>query len=379
MNVGIFTNSYKPLISGVVNAIDHIKNGLEAKNHKVYIFAPAYRGYRDQNGNIFRFRSLNLLSDVDFPLAIPYSRRLKRFITPISLQLIHTQHPFLLGISGAKLAKRLNIPLVYTFHTQYEQYAHYVPLRINANLIRKITRKLIGDYANRCHCIITPSASICDLLKSYKIKTRIEVIPNAVDLTSFSSLKSKTAEKQKNDSAKLLLYVGRIAKEKNLTFMLDAFRKIADIFPLINLMFVGGGPWEKEFQDEIQKRGLLNRVSLTGFVPYNEIPEYMAKSDLLLMTSTSEVKPLALLEGMASGLPIVAVDAPGANDTITSGHDGLLTPNSVESYTQILAGIIKDNDLRQKLSLRAQETAKQYSVENITDKLLNVYRSLLPH
>lgn len=379
MNIGIFTNSYKPIISGVVNAIDHIRNGMEAKQHKVYIFAPAYKGYRDHNGNVFRFRSVNVLSNVDFPLAIPYSRRIEKFLAPLSLELIHTQHPFLLGISGAKLAKRLKIPLVYTFHTQYEQYAHYIPFGVNANLVKKITRKLIRDYAANCQCIITPAGSIKELLKSYKITTRIEVIPNAVDLSAFSSPNPKSVLKKIGNHSPLLLYVGRIAKEKNLSFMLEAFYKISNSFPKAHLLFVGGGPWEKELKEEIRKSGLGGKTSITGYVPYSEIPNYMAAGDALLMTSTSEVKPLAILEAMASGLPIVAVDAPGANDTITNKVDGLLTPLSTTAYSQTLAQLISSPALRQKLSGGARNTANGYSVERITERLIEVYQSLLPH
>lgn len=361
----------------MVNAIDHLKNGLEEKDHKVYIFAPAYKGYKDANGDVFRFRSFELSSKLDFPFAVPYSRRVNRFLAPLTLELVHAQHPFLLGVYGARLAKRLNIPLVFTFHTQYEQYAHYIPLKVNTALIKGITRKLICNYANQCQCIIIPSPSIKDLLKSYGIKTRLEVVPNAVDLAAFSSNSISKTKKELNVEM-LLLYVGRIAKEKNLVFMLDAFMEVCSHFPKAYLLFVGGGPWEKELKEEIRKRGLGKKTSITGYVPYKEIPGYMASSDLLLMTSTSEVKPLVVLEAMAAGLPIVAVDAPGAGDTITSEYDGILTPLSVNAYSQALARLLADPDLRRKLSNGAKVTAIKYSVNEVTERLIEVYRSVLP-
>ena len=136
LKIGIFTDVYKPVVNGVVNAIDNLSQSLTELEHSVYIFAPEYSGYKDKTGNIFRFRSVNLFPGVNYPLGIPYSRRIFKIISSLELDIIHCHHPFLMGRVGMHFAKKFDIPLVATLHTQYENYNHYVPLS------RSLTKKV---------------------------------------------------------------------------------------------------------------------------------------------------------------------------------------------------------------------------------------------
>jgi len=373
MNIGIFTNAYKPIISGVVNSIDLIKSGLEARGHRVFIFAPRYKGYRDKEKDVHRFFSVNLTSRVDFPVAIPYSFRLFKLIPNLELDIIHTHHPFILGEVGANFAKKLKIPLVYTFHTQFEQYSHYIPF--NQDIVRKVTRFSVIKYAQKCNLIICPSTTILSLLDNYGITSPIEMIPNAIDLSSFyhpdpEPVRKKYGLKQ-ND--KLLVYVGRIGLEKNLGFMLKAFKKAKESVPDVKLMIVGEGPELDPLKDLAINLGIGDSVIFPGRVEYEEIPSYYKAGYAFIMTSTTEVNPLALLEAMASGLPVVAISAAGSSDTVTTGYDGILTDNNMDNYVNALLKLLKNGDYRDKMSAGAKSTSEKYSMKSTAERLEKLF------
>ncbi|MCR4783741.1 MAG: glycosyltransferase [bacterium] len=376
MRVGLFTNAYRPLVSGVVNSVYLIREGLLRTKNTPFIFAPRVPGYKDEHSGIWRFRSISLTNKVEFPLAIPYSSRLFPLIARMGLNVIHTHHPFLLGEVGACFAKFLGIPLVYTFHTQMEKYAHYVPLP--NKLVCKVTREAVSNYTSRCDCVICPSPSIRDLLDDYKVTCRVEVLQNAIDTRAFAQadgtpIRAKFGLKPENV---LCIFTGRMGLEKNLSFMLHAFKKVYEHHSQVRLMLLGDGPIWDDLQQEARDLGIAPYVLFPGRVDYKEIPAYYKAADLFVMTSTTEVKPLAVLEGMASGLPVVAVDACGTGDTVTNGSDGLLCECSEEAYTNILAKAVVETELRQEMGRQAVQTASNYSIENYTKKLLKLYREI---
>lgn len=377
MNVGIFTNAYKPIISGVVNSISLFKQGLAHLGHNVYIFAPGFPEYKDNEPHVYRFRSISITQKVKYPLAIPISNRIAKIIPELKLDVIHTQHPYILGEVGANYAKKFKIPLVYTFHTQFEQYSHYIPF--NQNIVKMLARLSVINYTKKCDCIITPAPSIMELLKSYGIKQRVEVLPNAIDLSSFENPdKHKIWAKYSiGQNERVLINVGRLGLEKNLAFMLHAFKIIAHKAHNVKLMIVGEGPEEKALKDLSGELGLGRKVTFTGRIDYHEIPSYYGAADIFIMTSVTEVKPLAILEAMASGLPMVAVAASGSSDTITSGLDGILTELNIEDFASEALKLLENNDLRKKMGHHAKQTAAQYSIISTSKKLAQIYDDLI--
>lgn len=377
MNIGIFTNAYKPIISGVVNSINLIKSGLEDRGHRVFIFAPRYKGYGDREKDVHRFFSVNLTTRVDFPVAIPYSFRLFKLIPNLELDIIHTHHPFILGEVGANFAKKLKIPLVYTFHTQFEQYSHYIPF--NQNIVRKVTRFSVIKYAQKCNLIICPSSTILSLLDNYGITSPIEVIPNAIDISAFDHPDAEPVRKKYGLTGKdkLLIYVGRIGLEKNLGFMLKAFKKARESVPDAKLMIVGEGPELDPLKDFAVNLEIGDSVIFPGRVEYCDIPSYYGAGYAFIITSTTEVKPLAILEAMASGLPIVAISAAGSSDTVTGGFDGLLTDNNMDNYVNALLKLLEDRDYRDKLSSGAKATSKKYSMRHTAQRLEKLFMRVI--
>jgi glycosyltransferase involved in cell wall biosynthesis len=376
MNIGIFTNAYHPIISGVVNAIALFRRGLAGLGHRVFVFAPAFPGFRDEEEDIYRFRSVNLTSKVKFPLALPYSHRIFRIIPGLKLDVIHTHHPFILGEVGAHFARKFKIPLVYTFHTQFEQYAHYIPF--NQDLVKMLARLSVINYTQKCDCIITPAPSIRDLLLSYGVTQRLELLPNAIDLDSFGKGDGSAVRREYSipADAVVLLYVGRMGLEKNLGFLLQSFHKILETGKKVRLLVVGEGPEEEAVREQARRMGLEGNAIFTGRIEYSGIPAFYDAADFFVMSSVTEVKPLALLEAMASGLPVVAVAASGSSDTITQGVDGILTELSLENFTAACLELVNDIDKRREMSRNARKTSARYSIGETSRRLAGVYEEL---
>jgi glycosyltransferase involved in cell wall biosynthesis len=373
VKVGIFVDSYKPLITGVVHQVSLVRRELETLGHEVHVFAPMARGYRDQEPRVHRFWAVNLSTRVAAPLAFPYSRRLFSLIPRLGLDVIHTQHPFPVGRLGAYFARRLDLPHVYTFHTQYEQYAHYVPL--NRRLVRAAARRLVVSHAERCDVITCPAPSAVEILSGYGVRRPIEMLANGIDLRAFEGARpgDLRARLGIGSAERVILYCGRLAREKNLTFMLRALRDLLLRREGVRLLMVGEGTEAQTLAHEAAQLGLGERVRFAGPVPYADIPAVYAAADLFVMTSVTEVRPLALLEAMAAGLPAVAVAAHGLTDTVTPGVDGLLTPHDATAFATAVEHLVDDATERHAMGQRARQTARRYSIATTTRRLVEIY------
>lgn len=376
MNIAIFTNAYKPIISGVVNCIDLMRENLIKKGHNVFLFAPEFSGYTDTEKNIYRYPSVSLTNKVKFPVPITIFPIAEKIMTTKKIDIIHCHHPFVLGAEGARWADRLKVPLFFTFHTQYEQYAHYVPFP--EELVKSVSKSVVSSYSKRCSVIITPGTAIVEQLKGYGITENVVHMPNSINLSSFSSPDKNIIREKFNIGAdeKLLVYVGRMAQEKNIPMMIDSFSLINAKVPS-RLMIIGEGPELENFKAYTKEKNLSDRIIFTGRVEYNQIPDYYGSADTFIITSTTEVKPLALLEAMASGLPIVAVNACGASDTIIDGFNGILTKESKEEFADAVIKVITNEELLKMMSKNSIKVSEEYSAETVTDKLLELYKKAI--
>jgi len=382
MRIAFFTNCYKPLVNGVVTSISSLKEAYGRKGHEVYVFAPRVEGYIDQEKNVFRYRSINLTSKVKYPLPIPLSFKVKKVITEFNPDIVHIHHPFLLSSVAIMYGKKLGIPKILTIHTQYEQYAYYVspvPERITHEAIKMI----ISNLADKTDCITTPSASMKELIKGYGIKNRIEVISNAIHLISFKEddeLKRTEIKKKYNlkEDDKIILFVGRVASEKSI----DKIIKALAIIKKRNtgkekLLIVGDGPAMDELKLLTRSLKVEEDVIFAGTVSYEEIQHYYKMAYVFTIASTTETFGIVTIEALASGVPVVAVKAPGAADILTDGLDGLLVDDDVEKIANALEKIIKEPELREKLSRGALKTSEKYSIDTISERMLNLYREII--
>ncbi len=398
MKIAIFTNAYKPILSGVVNTIEILRKAFIDKGHDVLILAPGYYDYIDGQENIFRYKWVDLTPDQKFPIAIPISAKADKIVKNFNPDIIHCHHPFIMSYAARHYAKALGVPLVFTFHTQYEQYTHYIPLP--QLLVKNVCRNKIRTFALKCDAITTPANSIAELLKSYRISSQINVIPNAVDLESFNRVHAddiaSLMHRYDLEGCKTVIAAGRIAPEKNLHFLIRAFLTASKSYPACRLMIVGDGQQLEELKayaaaaaaggsatggaaetvDDTGNTGNTGKIIFTGKIDYNEMPLYYKSADIYAITSVTEVKPLTILEALAAGLPVVAVSAPGASDTLTDMKDGLLTGHDENEFAGALLKLFADEDLYLKLKTGALDTSLEYSADKISEAYLSLYRSL---
>jgi 1,2-diacylglycerol 3-alpha-glucosyltransferase len=378
LNIGIFTNAYHPITSGVVKAIDFMKKGLSELGHAVYIIAPHYPDWKEKEPNVFRYPSIQLLPHVDFPLAIPYAPKLKRLIENLPLDIVHVQHPFLLGVLGAKVASKKKIPLVFTFHTRYEDYAHYAFFGISSKIAKKIIQKSVSSFLKKCDAIVAPSPFLLSFAKNYASLEKWVVIPNAIDPLQFQKGDKETVKKMfALHGKKISLFVGRLAQEKNLLFLLRAFKNVSQHLENVVLLLVGDGPYRATLENYVKQHGLTSTVIFVGLVPYEKIQDYLASAHLFITASTSEVNPLSILEAMSAGLPVLAVKAPWVEGVLSHEKDSVLVEEKEEFFSSAWIRLLQDEKMLEILGEEARKKGEGFGYKAMAQKLEALYFRLI--
>lgn len=381
MRIGIFTECYKPIINGVVNSILGFKQGFEALGHEVYVFCPTYINHKDDlnDKNIIHLQSWPLPGKSGYHYVFPLSQEIKNIAK--TMDIIHVQHPFIMGQRALKISQEFNIPIIFTNHTQYDQYTHYIPF--SKSIVLKSIVKYIIKFTANLDLIIAPAQGIKKKLESYGVKTPIEIVPNGIDTKRFEKEVSKKEINKILERYKLdidwpvLIYTGRIAEEKNLIFLLKAFQELVKDYPETYLMLIGGGVQIDYFTNLIKELNLKENVFITGFIPYEEVQNYLALGKIYVTASKSEVHPLTLLEAMAQGLPPVIIDAPGTGDIVTDMKDGLKTKDNIKDFIKKIQLLLINKKLHNILSKGAKETAEKYSIPETSKRLLEVYEKVM--
>jgi len=368
----MFSECYEPTSNGVVVSMQSFLRELEARGHEVFVFAPAYRGHKDTAPRVHRSRSIPTPFNSDYPLALPFPR-MPRGLETWGLNVVHTQHPFTMGRAGRDTGRRLGIPVVYTFHTLLTEYTHYVPFFQGA--LKRLARRSIRRYCNSVDHVITPTQIVADLLKQYGVETPVTAIATGIAMPEASPDARSRIRSQWGiaDDAFLAIYAGRVAKEKRLDVLIDAFRRVraeADA----TLLVVGGGPAEAETAERVRSAGLSADVTLTGRMPRERLSDYYAAADVFVYPSNTDTQALVLVEAMCLGLPCVAVRAFGPAEVVTDGESGLLVEFNADALGDAVVRLVRDPDLRSRLATGAKQRAEDFSPVAMCDRLLSVYR-----
>ncbi|MBK7320811.1 glycosyltransferase [Candidatus Villigracilis affinis] len=381
MHIANFTNTYLPVISGVVRSVRSFRDELTHRGHNVFIFAQEQMDYTDKDPFIFRYPSLNLPTGIDIPTAIPISPFIDRLIPAIKLDVIHTHHPFLLGNTAATKAQELNLPLVFTFHTQYREYTHYVPFPMETvqNFIKSTVDRLLQDFMRRCQHIIIPSESMREtLVNNYGLKNNFTVIPTGVDLEAYRTASGeKIRKKRRWEKDIVMISIGRLAPEKNWPTLLHAAALVIKDIPQFRFVLIGDGTDRKSLEELAKELGIQKRVTFTGSLSFAETPSYMKAANLFGFASITETQGLATLEAMAAGLPVVAVEASGTRDILKHGQQGYLVENNPEALAAAIKRLLSNPERMQKFAQAAYKKAQSFNIENLTGKLLDVYEQAI--
>jgi 1,2-diacylglycerol 3-alpha-glucosyltransferase len=377
MRIAFFTNSYKPSISGVVTSINLFREGLRANGHEVSVLAPEYADFKDEEPYVFRVPAIDFSQRVDMTLAIPWRGPLQRTISGIKPQIIHSHHPLVMGNLGAAFARQLKVPLIFTFHTMYEEYAQkYV--KFMPELAGLVMDEVVERYLHQCTHLIAPTSSIRDLIyRKYDVDIPVTVIPTPVDLAKFEQLEPDNIRSKLGlMNCEILLYIGRLSEEKNLTFLIHSFARLAKKRSNSRLLLVGKGVDELDLHRTVEKLNLKQQVIFTGPVDYNEIPHYAAAADLFVFPSKTDTQGLVLVEAMAAGTPVVAIEADSSREALSHGG-GVLVPDDIDLFASTIEQLLDDRDRLQGLSHQARKIAQQYDIPTAVNRLTEAYKAAL--
>lgn len=379
MRIGIFSGSYEPVLNGVTVSILTLTRALKKLGHDIYVFAPGYRGHVDVENETIRLPSVRTLFAPDYPLSVPYVPGLTRRVKRLGLDIIHTHTPFMLGWLGVRVARRLRIPVVSTNHTQYVEYAHYFPLAPRAMTCGLIVGHL-RRYYNRCDGVVVPSRPTADLLRQYGVITPTYVVPtgNALDTARDREARSRIRDEYGiPGDARVLIYVGRLAREKNLALLFEAFERLARKHDDIFLVIVGGGPFEAGCKEIASGLQASDRVILTGYVPREKVAKYYSTGDIFAFPSTTETQGLVLGEALGAGVPCVAVNAGGSPEMLVDGEDSFLAEDDIGDFTAKIERLLADPELLARFSARAVENAARFTPNCMATRMLEVYQSVI--
>lgn len=376
MRIGMMVDSYKPYISGITNYVEVNKQYLEKAGHEVFVFTFGDLDYEDKETNIVRSPGLPL-ADTGFYLSMRYSRHAKKLLQ--TMDVVHVHHPFLSGRLALRYCRPAKIPIVFTNHSRYDLYAQaYLPLmpdEVSVGLLQAY----MPPFCKAVDLVITPSPGMGKVLRELKVESPIEIVPNGVDLTSFQTAKPLSRENYgyKPDDI-LIVYAGRIALEKNLPFLIEAFNGVAKAIPNVHLVLIGGGVklYEEEVRKAVEAQENSHRIHMTGRVPYDQLPAHLAMCDIFATASITEVHPLSVIEAMGAGLPTMGIESVGVGDTVQDGVTGFLATNDLPAFTAKLTRLCLDPDLRQQMSRSAREASTTYAIERTTSLMLKQYEQL---
>ena len=387
MRIGIFTDTYPPYINGVSTSIQMLEKSLKQKGHQVYIVTVNTKNMKyeyENDGKLIRIPGIPI-GIYDYRLTGIYPLRVIKKIKKWNLDVIHSHTEFGVGTFARIIAKQFDIPLVHTYHTMYEDYVHY----ITHGYFEKSSKKLV-EYFTKFYCDITaselivPSRKTYDLFKEkYKCDKDIHIVPTGMDVESFdrSKLKqNKIAElKSKYNISKsdfIILYVGRLAQEKNIEFILNNQNSLVKKYPHVKLLIVGNGPDLEKYKKIVKKNKIEESTIFTGAVPRDEMPYYYALGNVFVTASKSETQGLTVVEAMASGIPVVAIEDESFQTVIVSGLNGYLFKRK-NDYLKDISTLIEDNNIYTQMSKQAQITSLEHSLKYYAEKILDVYSSAI--
>ena len=343
MHVGLFTECYRPIQNGVVASVDALARELLAAGHEVTCVTPRMPNYREAQTFVVQVPSLPLPTRTAYRLTIPFVAGERTWRALDRLTIVHTHSAFVTGWMGLRLARRLRVPLLFTYHTQLEEYAHYVPF--DARATRNAASALTRVYANAADAVVVPTAAMEAHLRALGVGVRIAIVPSGIDVAQFAGGKRDEALRARlgvSANEIMLLSVGRLGREKNVELTLDAFARLRD--PRVRLVLVGDGAHRADLERHAERAGVAARTTFAGEFPREALPDVYRSADALAFTSASETQGLVLVEALAAGLPVVAVDTPQTRDVLDGA--GAVAAGTPEALAAALRRTLADPSRR---------------------------------
>lgn len=381
MNIGIFSDTYTPQVNGVVSSILTLEKKLREQGHNVYIFTISHPLAEGDSPYVYRMASVPFIFLKDHRVGIVYSNKAVKKIKRLKLNLILSQTEFSMGIFARMMAKKLDIPIIHTYHTVYEDYMHYISKGIDFS--PRIARKYSKSFCNHVDGVVAPTKKTEKLLRSYGVQKPIRIIPTGIDFTPFNPTTYRNEEIvqlkkvfhiPQNDP--IILFVGRVAKEKSIDVLIQAMPLVLQKLPSAKLVIVGDGPSRLELEELAQKLNVRDSVIFTGMQPWQTIGRMYQLGDVFVSASVTETQGLTFAEAMAAALPVIAMEDESITGFVRDGYNGRLFHN-VEELANALCEVLGDDFYRKELSNNALHSITPLSAETFGLNAETFYKEIL--
>ncbi|MCL2741354.1 MAG: glycosyltransferase family 4 protein [Oscillospiraceae bacterium] len=390
MKVGLVSDTYYPEINGVATSTILLERELRRRGHDVYIFTTtnpnltdAEKEAEEREGRVFRIASMPFVFLPERRVGFVYSPKAVRKVKEIGIDLFHSQTEFSIGIIGRRMARKLGIPVVHTYHTVYREYFHYISRGRMRGATDRITQYLSYNVCQKCDAVIVPSRKTLTILEDYEITKPIHVIPTGIDFGPFlreghseGGLGSLRDSLGIGPGDKVVLYVGRLAKEKSVDLIVEAFPAIKERVGNARLLLVGDGPLRKALEARVGELALEGEVIFAGERPWATIGAYYNLADMFISLSVTETQGLTFAEAMASGLPVIGRRDECVENIVTHGHNGFVVDDvgEIAGYAESILG---GGPAGAELSRNARESVRGLSITGFGEKVESIYMDVL--
>jgi glycosyltransferase involved in cell wall biosynthesis len=382
MKICFFTNTFLPHVGGVAKSVQTFLEDYRRLRQRVLVVAPKFPegGAPDRiERSVERIPALQNFNGSDFSVSLPLSAESMERITSFKPDLLHAHHPFLLGDTALRASAATGAPVVFTHHTLYEQYTHYVPF--DSPRLKEFVIELSTRFANRCHGVIAPSESIAELLAARGVTTPIRVVPTGIDTRALASGNRTRGREQWNipQDAVLVGHLGRIAPEKNLSFLAESVAKTLKREKNAWFLVVGDGPSREEMEKIMVSHEVAARVRFAGKLTGSALHDAYAAMDVFAFASKSETQGMVLAEAMAAGNLVIALDATGAREIVRDKENGRLLSADAATldFSRALNQVVRNAQLREKWSKNARAQAANFDRAVTSVRALEFYREVL--
>ena len=382
MKIGLFSDTFYPEINGVATSILSLHRELTRRGHEVHVFAPKCRGWEDNQQDTFHYIAsapFVVLKDRNFAFPGPITNW---EATKLDFDIVHTNSEFVMGYFGKHVAKSNDSVLIHTYHTIWEEYTYYITHGVAEEAARKVARKYSQWWCNRFDRIVCPTGKTLGLLYDYGVRAPMDIIPSGMDIARFAPERHDALERaaRRNECGvlpgeRVLLNIGRIAKEKNIEQIMRVLPRLLEVYPDVRFVIVGEGPMREPLTKMARELGVSDHVTFTGPKRWEIIDQYYAMGDVFVSASRSETQGLTYIEAMASGLCVCAVNDACLDGVIQDGVSGILTGEDDEA---LLEGLIRAfSEEGKNIAAHAAEHAAPFGTEAFAIRMEQCYEKAI--